>query len=59
MNYVSKDSIKLITEKLKNNEYFQNKNNGSNQTDKCAAKNPAKLKISDNKDLNNFVTQPF
>ena len=58
MNSVSKVTInKLATEKLKNNEYIQNKDNDSNQIDKFATpKNPAKLKTLDNKDLNDFVS---
>ena len=58
MNSVSKVTInKLVTEKLKNNEYIQNKDNDSNQIDKFATpKNPAKLKTLYNKDLNDFVS---
>ena len=56
----SKDTIiKLIIENSKyNNEYLQNKNNNdSNQTEKFATpKTTAKLKTSDNKDLNNFAS---
>ena len=56
----SKDTIiKLIIENSKyNNENLQNKNNNdSNQTEKFARpKTTAKLKTSDNKDLNNFAS---
>ena len=57
----SKDTIiKLIIENSKyGNEYFQKKknNNDSNQTEKFVTpKKPAKLKTSDNKNLNNFAS---